>query len=413
MKSSVPIIAEALYAGYENRPVLHDVSLKVEPGEVVALLGPNGSGKSTLIRCLSRVLKPSSGSVHVGEHNIYEISQKESAKLIAVVPQHEDTIFDFTVQEIIEMGCYAHGDASSSHHNGPVSSALEATRTKDLSNRIFNQLSGGERQRVLLARALAQDTSILLLDEPTAHMDVGYQIATLSLIRDLSREGKAILAALHDINLASVVADRVVLLYAGRVVLDDNAQTVMCSDEIEKIYGAKFVRLNDPFSDRLVLFPQLFTRSASCNLARIHLVGGGGSAASLLTRLWQLGHEVTLGVAHQDDSDWAAAERIGVASESVLPFSVINEEHIRYAFELGMKADIIVLTTTPFGVGNIANLDLIEKLQNAGKTIYILKRDSHHWDYTDGIATQKMQNILKKGAIEIDEASLLSVLEIS
>ncbi|MBA3727174.1 MAG: ABC transporter ATP-binding protein, partial [Armatimonadetes bacterium] len=287
------IEAVAIEAGYGGAAVLNFVSFDIRPGELVAIIGPNGSGKSTLIRALSRTLLPTAGTVRMLGDDIYRIPAKEAARRVAVVPQHEDQIFDFLVREIVEMGRYAWDGESS----GAVGRALLATSSDDLSERPFSQLSGGERQRVLLARALAQETPILLLDEPTAHMDVGYQIATLSLLRRFAGEGKAVAAALHDLNLVSGFADRVILLHAGRIAADGLTEDVLGSAEIERVYGATFERLRDTRTGRIVLVPEFVPeRAKTSHPRRVHLIGGGGSAAALLTELWQLGHQVTLGI---------------------------------------------------------------------------------------------------------------------
>src|SRR5687768_17491878 len=176
------IEAVDLSAGYEGREVLKDLNFRAKPGEVVALLGPNGSGKSTLLRCLSGVLEPSRGSVRIGGDNIRELSSREIAKQVSVVPQSEDSVFEFTVYDVVAMGRYPWDEFDDGH----IKWALENAGCIELAQRRVTELSGGEKQRVLFARALAQAGHILLLDEPTAHMDVGYQIATLTLARELA-----------------------------------------------------------------------------------------------------------------------------------------------------------------------------------------------------------------------------------
>jgi iron complex transport system ATP-binding protein len=206
---------------YGQRRALEDVSLSVYQGEVVALIGPNGAGKSTLLRASSGLLPISSGSVLVDGIDIRQMRSNERAGRLAVVPQARNLPPAFTVYEAVLLGRTAYvgwlGKASEAdHHNAEV--ALAKTQLLSLADRRVGELSGGEQQRVLLARALAQDSPTLLLDEPTTHLDLQHQSSLLNLTRTLANEhGKAILIALHDLNLAGIYADRVALLVGGRL----------------------------------------------------------------------------------------------------------------------------------------------------------------------------------------------------
>lgn len=382
------LAAAGLSAGYGKFEALHDVGFQLHPGELVALLGPNGSGKSTLIRCLSRTLRPWAGRVEVEWENLYELSSREAARLIAVVPQFEELVFDFTVREIVEMGRYAEGGGGSE----AVTYALDATGLRDLANRAYTSLSGGERQRVLVARALAQETPILLLDEPTAHMDVGYQIAVLTLMRKLAHEGRAVAAALHDLNLASGFADRAVLLYSGRVVLEGSVEDVLVSQEIERVYGATFERIRDERTGRLMVVPEFVPeRAKTPNPRRIHLIGGGGSAAPILAELWQLGHQLSLGITHVSDSDYAAAQRFGIPCVSAPPFSNFTPEQRELALQFASDAEVVILCPSAYGAGNLENIALVEELSRRGKRILMIERSNGEWDFTGGEAERRLK----------------------
>src|SRR5688500_17439433 len=273
------IEAVDVQAGYEERDVLRGITFRAKPGEVVALLGPNGSGKWTLIKCFCGMLQPTKGSIRLDGDDIRELPQKEVAKQISVVPQSEDQVFEFTVYDVVAMGRYPWGDFDDGH----ISWALQNAGCEELAERRVTELSGGEKQRVLFARALAQAGHVLLLDEPTAHMDVGYQIATLSLARELARENHTVIVALHDLNLASGFADKAVLLHDGRTACEGTVEAVLASPEIERVYGAKFDRLTEERTGRTVLVPELVPdRAKSANPLSIHFIGGGGSAAALL-----------------------------------------------------------------------------------------------------------------------------------
>jgi iron complex transport system ATP-binding protein len=217
-------------AGYQAADVLHDLSFGVNSGELVGLLGPNGSGKSTALRVLSHVLPPRAGAVRLDSTPIDRLSRMEIARHIAFVPQQEPASFDFTVRDVVLMGRYPH--LGSGRSPGPADYALAEKALADvdlapLADRPITQLSGGEHRRVLLARALAQAAPLLLLDEPTAHLDITHQAEMLALVRALVREhGVGAVAALHDLNAAAEFCDRLILMRAGRVVSEGAPEDV-------------------------------------------------------------------------------------------------------------------------------------------------------------------------------------------
>lgn len=403
--------AQSVTAGYGEKEILHDVSLSVRGGEVVALLGPNGSGKSTLIKCMSRTLKLKRGSVKLNNQDVYALPQKECAKHIAVVPQFEYPVFDFSVYEMVEMARYAWGGNKSASNDKIIRDALKQMQLEELSERSFSSLSGGEKQRVLFARAVTQTTEVLLLDEPTAHMDVGYQISTFAHIRQLARGGKAVLTAVHDLNLASAFAEKAGLMYNGRMVAFGNAEDVLMSDEIERVYGARFVRSRDPMTGSLHLTPEFIPeRSQTDCPKRIHIIGGGGTGAALLTELWQLGHHLSLGITHESDSDFLSASRLSVPMICAPPFVELREEHRKQAFEMAKDAEVVIVTSSPYGSGNLENLRLVLELMKAGKRVILQRRTDASWDFTGGEAKELWNNLTQLGAEECDEEEFILMI---
>lgn len=245
------VVTEDVSAAYNRRTVLHNISARFEPGQVVALLGPNGSGKTTLLRILAKVLEPISGRVLIGGVDSRRLSPKDAARRVAVVPQFEAPAFDFTVREMVAMARFAWDDTGLQH----VDQALERTKMAQASHRRFSELSGGERRRALLARALAQDAPVLLMDEPTAHMDIAHQLQTLKLARELAKDGRLVVAAMHDFSLTAAFADRVLLLHEGRVRLDAPANEALSSETLDEVFETPFERVRN---GRLVLVPRAF-----------------------------------------------------------------------------------------------------------------------------------------------------------
>jgi iron complex transport system ATP-binding protein len=233
--------ATNLAFAYSGAPrVVDGVSLSISRGSIIGLIGPNGSGKTTLIRLLSGTLKPSGGSLALDGTPLAALSRRDLARRLAVVPQDTHVTFDFTAIEIVLMGRYAHlgpfalegpDDFAIARH------ALAATGTTALESRQFATLSGGEKQRVVIASALAQASDILLLDEPTTALDVGFQFEITSLLGRLNRErGTTMVVSTHDLNLAATLCTELVLLRAGRVVAQGRTADVLTASNIRELY---------------------------------------------------------------------------------------------------------------------------------------------------------------------------------
>lgn len=228
--------------GYGRKIVLRDVTFNVSPGEMVGLIGPNGCGKSTIIKALSRIIPPHSGKIFLDGKELTRIPRQELARLLGVVPQLPLLPSAFTAFEIVLMGRNPH--LGLFQYEGPREmaiawQAMEMTGTQSLAERRISELSGGEIQSLLIARVLAQETKAILLDEPTANLDIGRQVEILDMIKHLCRESDlVVLAALHDLNLASQYCDRLILINNGRVRAEGTPAEVITSKNIEDVYGA-------------------------------------------------------------------------------------------------------------------------------------------------------------------------------
>jgi iron complex transport system ATP-binding protein len=250
---------ENLSVSYNSRQILHDISLSVQSGEILALIGPNGAGKSTLIRAASGVI-PFSGQVRTNGDTFHALTPIQRAKYIAVVPQAILLPPAFTVWETVLMGRTPHlgflGQTSRADEE-LARRALERVHAENLSERRVGELSGGESQRVLLARALCQSTPILLLDEPTAHLDMQYQVSLLELVRKLVREDNlAVLVALHDLNLAARYADRVALMVAGRITALGSPREVLTPELISRAYCLPVEVVEHPLINSPLVLPR-------------------------------------------------------------------------------------------------------------------------------------------------------------
>jgi iron complex transport system ATP-binding protein len=229
--------------GYDKQPVLRNVSLETKPKEMLGIIGPNGAGKSTLIRGITRFIQPISGQIFLDGSEISSISRQRLAQLVAVVPQNPALPEPFTALDIVLMGRTPH--LGLLRYEGEkdlaiVKSVMEATKTFSLAERRVGDLSGGERQRLTIARALAQQPKIILMDEPTANLDINYQMETLDLARKLCQtEELIVLVTLHDLNLASQYCDRLMVLGKGTVYCQGTPGAVINAQTIRDVYGAK------------------------------------------------------------------------------------------------------------------------------------------------------------------------------
>ncbi|MBC7263329.1 MAG: heme ABC transporter ATP-binding protein [Chloroflexi bacterium] len=244
------LYARGVSFSYYDGDVLSDVTLKLQCGELVGLIGPNGSGKTTLLKLLSGLLKPKAGAVYLGGRDVRYIPRREMARRIAVVPQDLNVPFAFTVHELVMMGRTPYIRAwrgESKRDRVVVERVMEATGTIELAERPFNELSGGEQRRVVIAMALAQEPEILLLDEPTVHLDINHQVEMLELIKRLNAGDKVtVLAAIHDLNLAALYFERLVLLNRGRLVVDGPPERVLNEFTLRGVFGADVRVLEHP-----------------------------------------------------------------------------------------------------------------------------------------------------------------------
>lgn len=247
---------EQVTVSYGSKDVLSSVDLRIEGNEIVGVIGPNGSGKSTLLRMMSRVLRPRLGRALLDDRDLYvDLSAAETARNVAVVSQETSIAFEFTCAEIVLMGRSPHVrrfHAPTTRDLEVVNWAMQCTDTWTLRDRPISRVSGGERQRVILARAFAQEPRLLLLDEPSTHLDVGHEVRVMQFVRSL---GCSVVAVLHDLNLAATYCSRLILLDRGRVVADGAPRNVLDPHLLEEVYGIPF--LVDKIGGRSRVAPSL------------------------------------------------------------------------------------------------------------------------------------------------------------
>jgi iron complex transport system ATP-binding protein len=248
---------------YRGAPALSDVSFAARSGEFVGLLGPNGAGKSTLVRLVAGLLAPHAGEVRLAGLDPWRAPRRTVARVCALVPQEPRVSWPFTVREAVMMGRAPRQGllaVASRFDLGAVHGALEACDLVHLADRRLDALSGGERRRVFFARALAQEPRVLLLDEPTAFLDLGHQVAAMRMAQVAARAGLCVVAVLHDLNLAAAACDRVVVLSAGRVVAEGRPAEVLTADRVRDVWGLPVWRGENGATGAAVVLPALSRR---------------------------------------------------------------------------------------------------------------------------------------------------------
>jgi cobalamin transport system ATP-binding protein len=396
-----------IVAGYGSREVLHGVTLSAPPGEITGLIGPNGSGKTTMVRVASRALRPRAGTVRARGMDPYRVSSRRSAQLVAVVPQDMQPAFSYTVLEVVLMGRSPYrspwGGADAEDWN-QARRAMAAANVQHLADRPVEELSGGERQRVILAQALAQDAPVLLLDEPTTHLDLRHVVETLALVRRLAREdGKAVLAVFHDLNLAAASCDRVVAMSDGGIVARGSPGAVITRDLMRDLFGveAEVVPVGAAGRPAVVLAPPVASEPVIPGSVRVHVIGGAGRAAEALRALVERGFDVTTGVLHGGDTDAAVAERLNLLRVTVPPFSVADPAAAEECMALIEDAAVVVVCDPPFGPGNVENLRVALWASDRVTTMVLEQVPIEERDFTGGQATELWRRLATSPAVTV------------
>jgi iron complex transport system ATP-binding protein len=415
--ASPALAVRDLEVRFGERRALAGVDLDVPTGQFVALAGPNGSGKSTLLRTILGFLAPDRGSVELFGHPVDALSIRERARRAAWVPQLEALRDDVPLREYVQYGRYAfHGplDADTAADRQIAEEALKEVGLLERASDGILSISGGERQRAILARALAQQAPLLLLDEPTTHLDIAHQIDLLARVRRLATGGRVtVVAALHDLNLAARYSDRIVVLARGRRVADGAPTAVLSPDLLARVWGVDAELGVDRATGLPFLIPRRLVdesppATASLTKGPIHVVGGGGAAAPVLRALVDSGFRVTAGALHLLDTDAEAAEALGVVAAVEGPFAPLGPGARSRNRALLAEARAIVVAPFAVGPSNLANLEDVLPFVARTPTLVLAVPPGSTIDFTGGAATEARAALLRGGAREVpDLASIL------
>ncbi|NMB79053.1 MAG: ABC transporter ATP-binding protein, partial [Methanomicrobiales archaeon] len=420
MSDSLMVRIENLHAGYPGKEILRAVSCSFGAGTFTGIIGPNGSGKTTLLRAISRVL-PSRGTLELEGQDIRNYSPAELGTRLGFVPQDEARPFSFTVLQVVLMARYARTSRFASlvpEDYDRCHRVLEETGIAHLAGRSIRTLSGGEWQRVLIARALAQDTPVILLDEPTSHLDLAHQVQILSLMRDLAASGKTIIGVFHDLNLAAMYCDRLIMIKDGALVAEGMPAEVLTSAKIRDVYGAEVMISRHPATGRIWLVPVRAEggQGLCCRPHHVLVISGGGSGTGLLQFLAGRDFSISAGILATTDTDYLTATTLELPVIPVLPFSGIPAHALEKLKGWLRTADSVVLSVHPVGAGNLPVLLALRDCDPARLIIHLPEdRTFQSCDFAKGSAAEVYTALHAAGArcCTTSEEVLCQLLEAS
>ena len=363
------LTSKNLSVGYKHKTILAGLDLSFKAGHFISLLGPNGAGKTTLLRTLSRHLEPLDGRIDVLGRPLSAFSAIELAKFMAVVLTNKVSPPLFTVFEFVAIGRYPHTDflgRLGQKDHLVVQNALTAVHAEDLAQRPFADLSDGERQKTLVARALAQQPRLLLLDEPTIHLDLKHRVEIMAILRDLCRsQGITVVASLHDVDLAAKVSDRVALIKSGGLLDWGPPETVLTSSAVANLYdfeGADFDRHLGGIELR-----------GDGRRGRAFVVAGMGSGAMVYRMLAKHGFAISTGVLHANDLDYYVARSLGAECTAQPLMEAINSSTMNAAVYQLEGCDVVIDCGFSVSPVNQGNVELLRTALQKGKPVLSLR----------------------------------------
>lgn len=379
MKSADSILScHNLVVGYKDTAIIGNINIDFAKGQFITLLGPNGAGKTTLLRTLSRHIEPLAGSITINGKPLADFRQAELARIMAVVLTDKVTPPLFSVFQFTALGRYPHTDflgRLSEEDRQVIHRSLSAVNAEDLTNREFTSLSDGERQKVLVARALAQEPQILLLDEPTAHLDLKHRVEVMAILRNLCvTKGITVIASLHDVDIAAKVSDRVALIKNGGISHWGYPEEVLTTETVAQLYDFR----SASFSSQL----GSIELQGDGKRGKVFVVGGMGSGATIYRMLAKRGYAISTGVLHSNDLDCFVADSLGANCLSQPPGEIMDKDLLSKACRELDRCDLVIDTGCNVGSSYQSNFFLLRQAVTSGKKVFTLRPDRA--DFCDG-----------------------------
>jgi iron complex transport system ATP-binding protein len=393
---STAVAIQNLNFRIEQTHILKDISLSVRQGEFVGLIGPNGAGKTTLLKCINGIHK-SEGSIRLNNRSLNEMTDRETARNVALMHQNTLVSFSFPALEIVLMGRYPHLkrlQGESPEDFRIARKHMKFTDTTKFEKRVVTQISGGERQRVFLAKALTQETDILLLDEPTASLDISHQEQIFKYARELCQDRKTVIAAVHDLKIAARYCTRLILMKEGRILAEGSPEAVLTSGNLSETYGVNALVYKNRITGLLDFY--IHERKPESGSLHVHVIGGGGSSSGVIRELFDRDCRITAGVFSPADSDLQCAEVFGIEHSVCEPFSDISDISASENIRMIESADLTILCNMPFGRQNLKNL---EAARHAKRLVLIEDDLPESRDFSGGAALELYRELRKTAVV--------------
>ncbi|MBU5480867.1 ABC transporter ATP-binding protein [Blautia sp. MSJ-19] len=355
--------SEQMTVGYDGKPLIRDIEIRLNRGEILTLIGPNGAGKSTILKSLTRQLKLVGGTVYLDQKLMSQMSGREVAKKLAVVTTERIRPELMTCEDIVATGRYPYTGALgilSEEDWKKVHKAMEMVHALDFKDRDFTAISDGQRQRILLARAICQEPEIIVLDEPTSFLDIRHKLELLSILKKMVLEHHtAVLMSLHELDLAQKISDSVICVHGDRIEKYGTPEEIFTSEYIHHLYGITTGSYNAAFG--------CLEMGAPAGEPKVFVIGGNGQGIPVYRKLQRAGIPFVAGVIHRNDVDYEVARALAAEVVTEEPFEVITEENITKAKILMDTCAEVVCCVDKFGTMNEGNRRLVEKAQRDGK----------------------------------------------
>ncbi|AAK80397.1 iron complex transport system ATP-binding protein [Clostridium acetobutylicum] len=361
--------AENLSVGYNGVKAVSNINFSAKQGEIICLLGPNGAGKTTIIRTLSGLLPPIEGEIHINGKSLSTINKKLLAQTLSVVLTEKPSFDVMTAFDVVSLGRFPHTGffgTITKEHEIKVVEALKTVGALNLIDKYFHILSDGERQKVMLARALVQEPQIIILDEPTTHLDINHKIELLNTLKNLSRTAKlTVILSLHEIDLALKYCDKVMLVENKKVLSFGSPETTVNGETINKLYGIKNASFN-PITSSIEL--------KNSEKSNIYVIGGCGFGTPIYRLLSKYNLGFSTGILHENDIDYETAKTMSLRLQSEKPFQKISKISFEKALAAVASSDIIIDSGFPIGETNEKNLNLLNYAVEKNKRVITFRK---------------------------------------
>lgn len=359
------IHTEQMTVGYEGKPLIRDIEISLNRGEILTLIGPNGAGKSTILKSMTKQLKLIGGTVYLGGEIMNRMSGKEIAKRLAVVMTERIRPELMTCEDIVATGRYPYTGTLGilgAEDWEKVHEAMALVHALEFKDRDFTAISDGQRQRILLARAICQEPEVIVLDEPTSFLDIRHKLELLAILKNMVIQKKtAVLMSLHELDLAQKISDSVICVHGDKIEKYGPPEDIFTSEYIHHLYGITTGSYNAAFG--------CLEMDAPKGKPEVFVIGGNGKGISTYRKLQRRGIPFAAGILHKNDMDYEVAKVLAAQVTAEEPFEIISDELYQKAKEIMETCSQVICCIDTFGPANEKNKDLMLLAKKAGKLV--------------------------------------------